>query len=182
MQVDRSESVGAVEVTGSVLLGVSKQRPPHSVEGKDFNVKGSFWRSPARAASFHPEHSTKHAVDSGSRDINICSLNMNHSRDYPRPMCSKEFTRHRSLIFVALPCMFLKFLECTQGGKLLDKDTINIRINKYMQTSGTLIKHQSFITREGGGVAGGGHQRAFLFKKNVPCFLYDKVLVIEESL
>lgn len=181
MQVDRSESAGAVEVTGSVLLGVSKQRPPHSVEGKDFNVKGSFWQSPARAASFHPEHSTKHAVDSGSRDINICSLNMNHSRDYPWPMRSKEFTRHRSLIFVALPCMFLKFLECTQGGKLLDKDTINIRINKYMQTSGTLIKHQSFITREGGGVAG-GHQRAFLFKKNVPCFLYDKVLVIKESL
>lgn len=30
-------------------------------------------------------------------------------------------TRHRSLIFVALPCMFFKFLECTQGGKLLDR-------------------------------------------------------------
>lgn len=142
--------------------GISKQCPPHSVEGKGFNVKGSFWRSPARADSFHPEHSTKHAMDSGSKDINICSFNMNHSRDYPRPMCSKEFTRHRSLIFVALPCMFLKFLECTQGGKLLDKDTINIRINKYMQTSGTLIKHQSFITREGGGVAGRAPKSIFI--------------------
>lgn len=175
MQVDRNESVGAVEVTGPALLGCFQAAPP------PLSVKGSFWRSPARTASFHPEHSTKHDVDSGSRDINICSLNINHSRDCPRLMCHKEFTRHGSLIFGALPCMFLKFLECTQGGKLLDKDTINIRINKYMQTSGTLIKHQSFITYEGGGVAG-GHQRVFLFKKNAPCFLYDKVPEIEESL
>lgn len=167
MQVDRNESVDAVQVTGPALLGCFQVAPPHSVEGKDFNVKGSFWRSPARAASFHPEHSTEHTMDSGSRDINICSLNINHSRDYPRPMCSKEFTRHRSLIFVALPCMFLKFLECTQGGKLLDKDTINIRINKYMQTSGTLIKHQSFITREGGGVAGGGGTKEHFYLRKM---------------
>lgn len=72
--------------------------------------------------------------------------------------------------------MFLKFLECTQGGKLLDKDTINIRINKYMQTSGTLIKHQSFITREGGGVAGGGTKEHFYLRKMSRAFCTIKSL------
>ena len=50
------------------------------------------------------------------------------------PKCHKKSLRHRSLIFVASPCMFLQFLECTQGGKLLDRKHYKYR-NKYIHTN-----------------------------------------------
>lgn len=140
-------------VTGPTLLACFQAVPSLS-RGERLQHEWVLLAKSCKVRQLPPR--TFHKTRRGQRELSFCSLNANHFRDCPNPTCCKEFTRHGPLIFVALPCMFLKFLECTQGGKLLDKDTINIQINKYIQTSGTLIKHQSFITCEGGGV-GGGH-------------------------
>lgn len=64
----------------------------------------------------HPEHSARCDLDSKSSSVApFTEIFLGTGLK-----CYKEFLRHRSLIFVALPCMFLKFLECTQGGKWLD--------------------------------------------------------------
>lgn len=123
--IEREASLWMAGGLGPALLGCFQAKPSLS-RGE------SLGPSAARSSSPHPERSTRHAVD--TEIFHSLLLIQIILGAVPTRCACKAFRRPRSLIFVASPCMFLKFLECTQGGKLLRQRHYKYP-NKYIHTN-----------------------------------------------